>query len=321
MIIRVTHDEGHHDRRSVSDYWMHDARIQGLSGDHFRALMHALAWCAANRTDGLIRTENSIADSADRGGAVYAPRGCRAMWVELDDGLADRRLPGNADQPRAQFEGNDRTRAADRERKAKQRAERAERFAAAQQGVHTDVLPDVRSERIGRQAGRHVFSNPTNYVNSEPRTFDDEPPDDDEPPPEEPELAQQGTERVAAREFLRNTARVLTRTSTCRDYDAAIRRNTDPDVGPMTGDRLDSRWVRTVYAACRCRRGIPLCVLPKHGRRPAPPTAQVPRGTLERPESTAAGCAWESRLSSAPGWSSRRRNQNHDRRDERCMTR
>ena len=41
------------------DYWMHDARIQGLSGDHFRAFMHALAWSAANRTDGVIRTETS----------------------------------------------------------------------------------------------------------------------------------------------------------------------------------------------------------------------------------------------------------------------
>jgi hypothetical protein len=40
------------------DHWMHDARIQGLSGDHFRAFMHALAWCATNRTDGFIRTEN-----------------------------------------------------------------------------------------------------------------------------------------------------------------------------------------------------------------------------------------------------------------------
>lgn len=160
------------------DYWMHDARVQTLSGDHFRAFMHALAWSAANRTDGFIRTENrSLIPRLDNAAVVtFVDVG---LWVELDDGwlIVDYLATQTS---RAQFQASERSRAKDRERKAK---ERAARFAG-QQSVRTDVPTDVRKESPGRQAGR-LFSKETNNVNrSDEKNGDEyvwpvEPPDDD----------------------------------------------------------------------------------------------------------------------------------------------
>lgn len=160
------------------DYWMQDARIQGLSGDHFRAFMHTLAWSAHNRTDGHIRAENLALIHRLDDGAVSAFVAA-GLCAEVDDGwlIIDYLATQTT---RAQFEANERTRAKDRERKAKERAEKL----AAQQGVRMDVRTDVRTSFPGRQAGR-LLSKETKDVSSDPQTTFDEPPDDDEPPPED----------------------------------------------------------------------------------------------------------------------------------------
>ena len=63
----------------------------------------------------------------------------------------------------------------------------------------------------------------------------------------------------------------------------------------MNGDRLDSRWVRTVYAACRCRRGYMCGFCRSH--RPRPQSRCVDGGErLTRPDSRNAGRCLEHRL-------------------------
>ncbi len=130
------------------DYRMHDARIQGLSADDFRAFMHALAWSAANRTDGVIRAENlSLIPRLDGDAvAVFVAAG---LLAELHDGwlITDYLATQTT---RAEFEAGDRARLKARERKAKQRA-------ARQPGVTQDVTQDVTGYSTGKARQGKAF--------------------------------------------------------------------------------------------------------------------------------------------------------------------
>jgi hypothetical protein len=125
-------------------HWMHDARIQALSGDHFRALMHALAWCATNRTDGLIRPDDLPLIYRVDAHAITAFIAA-GLCAELDDGwLLTEYLATQTS--RAEFEASDRARLKARQRKAEQRAKQS----AAQRHVTQDVTQDVAGYSTGK---------------------------------------------------------------------------------------------------------------------------------------------------------------------------
>jgi hypothetical protein len=135
------------------DYWMHDARVQGLSGDDFRAFIHALAWSAHNRTDGVIRPEN----------LTQIPRLDAATMAVFVDAELCAKLTGGwlildylaTQTSRAQFEQRDRARANNARRKAEQRDRDR---TAAQGGVTRDVMRDVTAPFTGK-ARQGISSN------------------------------------------------------------------------------------------------------------------------------------------------------------------
>jgi hypothetical protein len=129
------------------DNWMHDARVQGLSGDHFRAFMHTLAWSAHNRTDGFVRTENLPLIHRVKRDAMSAFVNA-GLCAELDGGWLF--IDYLATQTtRAEFEALDKARAKARQRKADQRAKES----ASKGYVPRDVPRHVQGDYTGRQAG------------------------------------------------------------------------------------------------------------------------------------------------------------------------
>jgi hypothetical protein len=130
--------------------WMTDPRVRGLSGDHLRALMHALAWSATARTDGVIRFEHlPMVPCLDADAlAVFV---AADLAAELDDGWL-MTVYETTQTTRAEFEASDYARAKWRERKANQR----KRNAAGQEHVTSDVPSDVHRDNTGRQAGKYL---------------------------------------------------------------------------------------------------------------------------------------------------------------------
>jgi hypothetical protein len=128
--------------------WMTDPRVRGLSGEHVRVLMHALAWSATARTDGVILFEYlPMVPCLD--GDALAAFVAADLAAELDGGWL-LTVYSTTQTTRAEFEASDYARAKARERKANQR----KRNAADQGQVTSDVTSDVHRDNTGRQAGR-----------------------------------------------------------------------------------------------------------------------------------------------------------------------
>ena len=103
--------------------WLNNRRIMGLDGDAFKLWIVALAWCAANRTDGVLTDDDlgQLPHSVDitrmeaLWGADLMERDREAgRWVVID--YADTQLT------RAELEALDEKRVKARVKKARQRA-------------------------------------------------------------------------------------------------------------------------------------------------------------------------------------------------------
>jgi hypothetical protein len=132
--------------------WITDARVQGLSGDDFRAFMHALAWSVSNGTDGVIRPENlPLIYRVDA--AAMAVFVAAELCAELTDGwlFVDYLTTQTT---AAQLESAARGKANARERQARKRLKEL----AAQGDVTRDVTRDVPRDSVG-QARQGISSN------------------------------------------------------------------------------------------------------------------------------------------------------------------
>lgn len=123
--------------------WLNDRRILTLTSDNFRGFMLSLAWCASNRTDGVIgRHDTALMPwlTADTPNRLVTS----GLWTALSDGwLVDGYTVHQS--TRSQLESAEEARAKDRERKRHER-ERSRLKSAGQPGVHPDVPPDVHTD-------------------------------------------------------------------------------------------------------------------------------------------------------------------------------
>jgi hypothetical protein len=140
------------------DRWLSDKRIQRLSDAHFRAFIHALAWSATNGSDGVIEPEDleliprfpKDAVRAFLAANLWEPRGGEGRGWLMVDFIATQTTA-------LQMKAAERARAADREKKARQRAAGKAGVGTGATGststaavVPEDVPPDVPGDNTGK---------------------------------------------------------------------------------------------------------------------------------------------------------------------------
>ena len=134
----------------MPEKWLHDRRIQRLSDGHFRSFVNALMYSVSNRTDGVVEPEDLALIPGFAAGAVQAFVDARLWAPRAPSGWAivDFKTTQTSRRDLEQLEN---IRRADRERKARKRAERAAATPDSEAGPG-DVSADIPGDASGGQS-------------------------------------------------------------------------------------------------------------------------------------------------------------------------
>jgi hypothetical protein len=133
------------------DRWLSDKRIQRLSDAHFRAFIHALAWAATNRTDGVIEPDDLALIPRFPEDAVRAFIGAELWEPRNEEGRGWVMVDFAATQTTAvQLKAAETARARERDKKARQRAAARTPATSAIAVVPGDVPTDVPGDNTGK---------------------------------------------------------------------------------------------------------------------------------------------------------------------------
>lgn len=131
------------------DRWLADRRIQRLTDRGFRAFVSALMWSVLNRTDGVIEHED-LALIPGFANCAEDELAAAGLFEPLDHGWLITEYARTQTSKDA-LETLERARAANRERQAKWRAERANARNNVTNGVTNDVTNSVTPQaRLGK---------------------------------------------------------------------------------------------------------------------------------------------------------------------------